>query len=114
MVSFLTQLTFKLMENMVLNKISSSIKAAVICLKSPCCRRRNDENEDRDLEAQITVITSRAADNNICHLHECQFVRRMRAENKVEWTACRDCRNYLKEESRRIARSAAREAMDSL
>ena len=58
--------------------------------------RRGDEKDHIEIE----VITA-ARGSDVCHLHECGHVRRIRKYNKKVWRICDECQRYLREETDR-------------
>jgi hypothetical protein len=102
LISVLTQVAMKLIENALLSKLASLLGSGG-ALMAGCCRRKKD-SEPEDI--QIDFITA-SGDSTTGHLHWCQYVHRMR--NPKTLRICTDCQSYLRKETSRVVQQRLEE-----
>jgi hypothetical protein len=94
-ISVMTQVVLKLIENAILNRIGDGISESYRKILGCCRRKAEDTNEN----LMIEIFTTTAA-TTTCHLHRCQFVNKMR--DPKSYRICSDCDRYLKSEMERV------------
>ena len=90
-ISLLVQLGLAIMDKIVVRFMLKAMKA----IWKKCKKRNNDD------EIEIQVITSMSG-GEICHLHNCEYAKKIHTTNKKVWRICTECKRYLQKETDRV------------